>query len=234
MDNILNLRGLTRSTPNSNGQITTFLNHYSYLLARQTPDLFREFDTIHCDGIVLCLFLRLAGIRKIRMSFDMTSIAPQVFSSATNDNLSIYLIGGELGIAERACQILTQDYPNLRIAGIRHGFFSSPHARAQALEEIAQKKPGIVIASMGTPFQEQFLVDLKNTGWRGDGYTSGGFFHQTAKAGLKYYPAWINRFNLRWAFRIKDEPKLLKRYTIDFVRFLFLFLYDAFLYKIRK
>ena len=212
----------------------TFLNHYSYLLARKNPELFSSFDEIHCDGIVLCLFLRLIGIHKKRKSFDMTSLAPQVFNLAAAKGKSIYFIGGEPGVAEVAVGKFIEAYPQLQVAGIRRGFFASSLEREQDLKEIALKNPDFVIASMGTPHQEQLLVDLKKAGWRGYGYTSGGFFHQTAKAGLRYYPDWADRFNLRWAFRIADEPKLLKRYTLDFVKFLVLFSYDAFLFKIKK
>ncbi|WP_223549449.1 WecB/TagA/CpsF family glycosyltransferase [Pseudomonas sp. A-B-19] len=212
----------------------TFLNHYSYLLARKNPDLISSFDEIHCDGIVLCLFLRLIGIHKKRKSFDMTSLAPKIFNLAVLESKSIYFIGGEPKIAQAAVDRIIKAYPQLRVAGIRHGFFISSLEREQNLKEISLKNPDFVIASMGTPYQEQFLIDLKKAGWRGCGYTSGGFFHQTAKAGLRYYPAWVDRFNLRWAFRIADEPKLLKRYTSDFIKFLVLFSYDAFLFKIKK
>ncbi|MNB80657.1 UDP-Gal:alpha-D-GlcNAc-diphosphoundecaprenol beta-1,4-galactosyltransferase [compost metagenome] len=212
----------------------TFLNHYSYLLARKNPNLLLEFHEIYCDGIVLCLFLRLIGIHKKRKSFDMTSLAPQVFSHAIVEAKNIYFVGGELGIAEASVGKFVEGYPQLQVAGIRHGFFSSSLEREQILKEITLKNPDIVIASMGTPYQEQFLIDLKKAGWNGCGYTSGGFFHQTAKAGLSYYPAWVDRLNLRWAFRIADEPKLFRRYTLDFIKFIFLFTYDAFLFKVKK
>lgn len=212
----------------------TFVNHYSYLLARKKPYLFREFHEIYCDGIVLCLFLKLIGIHKKRTSFDMTSLAPQVFSHAIANDKTIYFIGGEPGIAEESVGKIINGFPQLQVAGIRHGFFSSALERDEVIKEISLKKPDFVIASMGTPYQEQFLVDLKKSGWHGCGYTSGGFFHQTAKAGLSYYPAWVDRLNLRWAFRIADEPKLLRRYTLDFIKFTFLFAYDVFLFKIKK
>lgn len=218
----------------SSGRLTTFLNHYSYLLARNHIDVFSEYDDIHCDGIVLCCFLRLIGINKWRKSFDMTSLAPPVFSRAVEEAKSIYFIGGELGVAEVAVSKFVLRYPHLLVAGVRHGYFSSASERQKVLDAIIRKSPDVVISSMGTPYQEQFLVDLRKSGWKGDGYTSGGFFHQTAKSGLSYYPAWIDKLNLRWAFRIADEPKLLKRYTLDFVKFLVLFSYDAFLFKLNK
>lgn len=214
-------------------RITTFLNHYSYLLARKDKELFSQFNEIYCDGIVLCLFLRLVGVRKYRMSFDMTSLAPKIFSYAVERERSIYFVGGKPGIAELAVSKLMVGYPQLKVVGSRHGYFSSSLDRDSFIREVAEQSPDIVIASMGTPFQEQLLVDLKAAGWVGEGYTCGGFLHQMAKAGLRYYPAWIDSLNLRWAFRIYDEPKLVKRYTFDFVKFIGLFFYDVFLSELQ-
>ena len=86
---------------------------------------------------------------------------------------------------------------------------------------------------MGTPFQEQFLVDLKNLGWIGAGYTCGGFIHQTA-ANIKYYPEFFNTYNLRWLYRMIDEPKLIKRYLILYPKSTFLFFFDFIIYKFLK
>lgn len=214
-------------------KITTFINHYSYLIARKNQELFLEFDNIYSDGIVFCIFLRLVGVKNKRISFDMTSLAPQVFGAAEKGSQSIYFIGGENGIAEAAVEKIIVSYPSLKVSGMRSGFFTSKLERMTVLDEIFKMNPDVIISSMGTPYQEQFLVDLRKAGWKGTAYTSGGFFHQTAKAGLQYYPPWMNYFNLRWAFRILDEPKLIRRYTIDFIKFVFLFSYDAFIFKMR-
>ncbi|VVM43192.1 MULTISPECIES: WecB/TagA/CpsF family glycosyltransferase [Pseudomonas] len=223
---------LNNDNDNDNGKITTFINHYSYMIARKNPELLAQFNEIHCDGIVLCLFLKLIGIHKTRTSFDMTSIAPEIFNNAADNSESVYFVGGEPGVVESAVSSFTSKYPTLKVEGLRHGYFSSSTEREIVLLDIVHKNPDYVIASMGSPFQEQFLVDLRAAGWKGRGYTSGGFFHQTAKAGLKYYPAWIDKLNLRWAYRIYDEPKLFKRYTTSFIRFIFLFSYDVFISKL--
>lgn len=227
------LKKLSSHPPDLNSNnITTFLNHYSYLVARNNLSIFSQFDIIHCDGILLCKYLRAIGIKKTRISFDMTSLAPEIFRLASENDHAVYFIGGEQGVAENACSKIQKAYPNLKVSGVANGFFSSEEERSSTIDAIRNLKPSIVIASMGTPYQEQFLIDLRNSGWSGNGYTSGGFFHQTAKAGLTYYPKWVNRLNLRWAYRIYDEPKLINRYTLLFIKFTFVFAYDAIVYKL--
>ena len=228
------LQKLSSSTPaTTSNNLTTFLNHYSYLIARNNPSIFKQFDTIHCDGILLCIYLRAIGVHKTRVSFDMTSLAIKVFRLASENNYTVHFIGGEQGVAKNACSQIQRAYPDLKVSGVANGFFSSEEERNSIINTICNLNPNIVIASMGTPYQEQFLIDLKKSGWSGDGYTSGGFFHQTAKAGLAYYPKWVNRLNLRWAYRIYDEPKLINRYTFLFIKFTFVFAYDAIKYKLK-
>ena len=61
--------------------------------------------------------------------------------------------------------------------------------------------------------QEQFLLMVKNTGFKGIGFTCGGFIHQTANDEIDYYPAWINRMNLRFLYRMIKEKHTRKRYA---------------------
>ena len=83
---------------------------------------------------------------------------------------------------------------------------------------------------MGTPLQEQFLIDLQKSGWVGKGYTCGGFLHQTAN-GIQYYPKWINRLGLRAFYRMYDEPQLIKRYFIDYPQAICIIVFDIIKYK---
>lgn len=208
------------------GNLHTFLNPYSYLLARKNKELFSHFSEIHFDGIVLCIFAKIFGIKKNRVSFDMTSLAPVVMLDASDTGKSIYLIGSEPGIALAAVEKLSKEFPELNFIGFRDGYFSSQENREIAIREINTLNPDIVIAGMGTPHQERFLVDLMLTGWKGIGYTCGGFIHQTAKSGTKYYPVFFDKLNLRWLYRIFDEPKLLKRYIFEYPKFFYFFTID--------
>ena len=66
---------------------------------------------------------------------------------------------------------------------------------------------------------------LSKYNWQGIGYTCGGFLHQTANH-IQYYPHWINRLGLRAFYRIYDEPKLFKRYFIDYPFAICIIIYD--------
>lgn len=207
-------------------KISTFLNHYSYQVARRNMDAFAAVDHIYCDGILLCLFFRLLGYPVERLSFDMTSVAPEVFADAETRGLSVALVGGEPGVADTARDRFLERFPNLHVVFSHSGFFNGKVDRDAVIDQLCEISPSIVVCGMGTPHQERFLSDLRAGGWTGAGYTCGGFFHQTADGGMDYYPAWMDKLNLRWLYRIYDEPKLITRYTVDVFGFLRCFLRD--------
>jgi len=214
----------------SEHQLNTFLNPYSYILARKNKELFKNFN-IKIDGILLVKLLNLIGFKEIkRESFDMTSLAPVVFKEAIKENKSIYFIGTKPKIIDKAIDNIKKSYPKLNIIEFRNGYFQDDNERIRCLKHIKELNPDIVICGMGTPLQEEFLIDLKKIGWDGIGYTCGGFLHQVAKD-IHYYPAWINKFNLRWAYRIYDEPKLFRRYFLEYTKFFIYFIIDYINYK---
>jgi N-acetylglucosaminyldiphosphoundecaprenol N-acetyl-beta-D-mannosaminyltransferase len=214
--------------------ITTFLNPYSYLIARKNICTFDQFDAIHFDGKLLCLAYRLIGYKLPRISFDMTSLAPEVLGYANDKNLSVLLIGGLPGIAEKASKKIKANYPKIIISGTHHGFFHNEEEQLIAISNIEKINPDIVICGMGTPFQELFLAKLANTTWKGFGYTCGGFLEQTSRSGLNYYPQIFNKLEIRWLYRIIEDPKLLIRYLKNYPKFIYTFILDASLLKLHK
>ena len=75
-----------------NKTITTFLNPFSYLLARKNKEQLTAFN-IEIDGGILVKLLNLFGFMCKRKSFDMTSLAPVFFNEAIQNYKSIYFIG---------------------------------------------------------------------------------------------------------------------------------------------
>lgn len=212
---------------NSKG-IYTFLNPYSYYLSRRNKEIFCKFDGIMIDGVGLRVLLKLLRMEVDRISFDMTSIAPGVLRNAVSHEKSIYFVGSTEEVMKGFIEYVKKSYPNLNIVGFRSGFFHSEDERVACLKDIQKSMAQVVIVGMGTPLQEKFLVDLKSCGWDGLGYTCGGFFHQTTRKGGRYYPLFIDRFNLRWLYRIYDEPKLLKRYFFYYPISVVLLFFDFF------
>jgi len=208
-------------------QIYTFLNPVSYLSALKNETLFERFDGILVDGSLLAVAIKLLYGKVIRRrSFDMTSVAYSLFRHARAECKSVYLIGAEQEQVERSADILRKQYPGLRIVGYRNGYFSSKDEIINTCEKIVRMNPDYVIAGMGAPLQEKFLLQLKNCGYKGIGFTCGGFISQLSMKGVEYYPQWADKYNIRFLYRFCKEKHTRKRYVKAFVLFPFYFILD--------
>lgn len=196
------------------GRIYTFLNPVSYLLALENKELFGRFDGIFADGSLLVSAIRIVyGKVVARYSFDMTSLAPRLFEFAEANGKSIYIVASQRAQVEKAVAVFKSRYPGLVIAGYRDGYFGSDEEQAEEAGYIAQLAPDFLIVGMGALAQERFLLKVKSAGYRGIGFTCGGFIHQTSKDEIDYYPAWANKANLRFLYRMYKEKHTRKRYA---------------------
>lgn len=214
---------------NKNKKLTTFLNPFSYFLVRRDGISLDDFN-IEIDGGLLVQILNLFGISCKRKSFDMTSMAPIVFNNAIKNNKSVYFVGTRTDLIDLAIKNIQKEFPKLNILGYHDGYISE-RKKVKILKDINNLNIDYVICGMGTPLQEQFLLSLQASGWSGTGYTCGGFLHQTASQ-INYYPYWINRLGLRAFYRMYDEPKLVKRYFIDYPKAIVIIFYDLIKYRL--
>lgn len=203
------------------GPLVSFVNPYACAVDRDDPSytgLLGGCDWVLCDGIgMVRAARRFANLPVDRQSFDMTSLAPVVFDWAVRDGVPVALVGGRPGVAEAAAATLSQHWPALRVSGTWPGF---DHGPGDATRYALANPGGLVVCGMGVVRQERFLLELRRQGWRGTGFTCGGFLDQLGQ-GLRYYPGWVDRMNLRFAWRLAREPgRLWRRYLVDYREFL--------------
>lgn len=195
------------------GEIYTFLNPVSYLDALDNKELFCQFDGIFADGFILVLAIKLIyRIKVFRKSFDMTSLAPEIFSYAEKNGKSVYIVASKQEEVEEAVRVFHKHYPFIKIIRYRNGYFRDNTEVEQEVRHIIKLQPDFLIVGMGIVLQEEFLLKVKSAGFRGIGFTCGGFIHQTSRHEINYYPQWINRMNLRFIYRMYKEPHTRKRY----------------------
>ena len=92
--------------------------------------------------------------------------------------------------------------------------------------KIVATAPDFLIVGMGMLAQERFLLRVRDAGFRGIGFTCGGFIHQTARNEIDYYPGWVDRMNLRFLYRMYREKHTRKRYMQAALLFPARFLYE--------
>ena len=209
------------------GRTYTFLNPVSYLDALNNKDLFLSFDGIFADGSILVSAIAFLYGKKIcRRSFDMTSLAPIVFKYAQDNSKTIYIVASKQNQVENAVNIIKAMYYGINIIGYRNGYFSSEKEQEEEVLHITEISPDFLIVGMGAIIQEKFLQKVKQKGFRGIGFTCGGFIHQIAKNEIDYYPKWVDRNNIRFLYRMYREPHTRKRYLKAGLGFPFKFLWE--------
>ncbi|MCM8537263.1 MAG: WecB/TagA/CpsF family glycosyltransferase [Lentisphaeraceae bacterium] len=212
--------------------IISFVNPYSYLQARKSS-AYKEVSKVYIDGILLCWLAPLLGLGKVeRVSFDLTSLAEPFFKYLEREEKTLYIIGSTYEKNSIFTEWLKEKYPQICVVGNRDGFLHK-EAWQTEFDSIVNLGADYLICGMGAPLQEEFLVGLRRYGWQGTSYTCGGFIHQTAGKMGCYYPSWIDKLNLRFIYRMWDEPKLIKRYFFYYPLAIFFILSDAFSAQVR-
>ena len=194
--------------------IYTFLNPVSYLDALKHKELFTSFDGIFADGGLLAKAIKLGyGEAVKRRSFDMTSLAPIVFSYAAKTGKSVAIVATKQEMLEKAVANLEKSFQGLNIVYYRNGYFRDEQEMDDEAKKIVSLNLDILIVGMGIIKQEQFLLKVRDAGYQGIGFTCGGFIHQTAQDKAEYYPDWVDKYGLRFVYRMYKEPHTRKRYA---------------------
>lgn len=197
----------------------SFVNPSAWQTARQRADyagLLRACELVLPDGIgVVRALAWLHGVRAARLSFDASSLYLPVFVVLDRQARRLLVVGGAPGVAGRALARMQAEFPNIACAPPLDGY----RPVRELVAAILVADPDLVLCGMGAPHQERLLAALRAAGWRGVGVTCGGFLDQLALK-ARYYPAWIDRLELRWLYRLSREPRrLLRRYAVDYLPF---------------
>jgi N-acetylglucosaminyldiphosphoundecaprenol N-acetyl-beta-D-mannosaminyltransferase len=179
-------------------------------------------DVVFCDGAGVMLAARLLG-RRIPERITYADWAWQLAAFAEAEGFSVYLLGARPGVAQEAARRLQARYPNLKIVGVRHGFFDhaagSPENEV-VVEEINGAKPDILLVGLGMPLQEYWLMENRDRFQAGVVLTGGAVFDYVS-GGLRRGPHVLTDNGFEWLARLLIEPRRLwRRYLIGNLLFL--------------
>lgn len=217
----------------SDGSIVSFVNPFSYSILNNNEWIINDVDYWYSDGALLCSLLNISRRDKIhRNSFDFSSVANELFLYATLHNYSISLIGGSLSEIQKASQYLSSRYPDMNIVYFRDGFFDDSEI-FEIANAIQKSQADIVISGMGTPRQEEFLIEIHKKVNAKVLITCGGFFSQTAMRGDYYHPL-VKKYGLRWLQRAIMHKHVRDRLLIDYPVFIVRYLSDLLINKLKN
>jgi N-acetylglucosaminyldiphosphoundecaprenol N-acetyl-beta-D-mannosaminyltransferase len=175
-------------------------------------DLVRGASLVVADGMPLVWAARLYG-DPLPERVTGASLIFTLSAAAAAGGWSVYLLGGEPGVPERAAAELARRYPGLKVAGTDApppGFDV-----AEVSQRLAAARPDIVFVGLGFPKQERVIAavapDLPGAWFIGCGAAI-----PFAAGALPRAPRWMQQTGLEWAHRLLSEPRrLFRRYLID-------------------
>jgi N-acetylglucosaminyldiphosphoundecaprenol N-acetyl-beta-D-mannosaminyltransferase len=183
----------------------------------QLLDLLSGASLVVADGMPLVWATRLRG-DPLPERVTGSSLIYSLTDAAAQHGQSIYLLGGEPGVADRAAEVLSGRYPGLAVVGTDSpslNFHVSPDSVEAIRRRLAAARPDIVFVGLGFPKQERLIAQLAPS-FPGTWFISCGAAIPFAAGTLRRAPQWMQRSGLEWAFRLGREPRrLVKRYLVD-------------------
>jgi exopolysaccharide biosynthesis WecB/TagA/CpsF family protein len=171
---------------------------------RAYRDALHQADMIHADGGVWVAMSRLTGT-PIEERSATTDMMTDFAARCERDGLSFYILGGTEEVNQAFCAFLKREYPRLRIAGSRNGYFKAEQD-AEVIEQIAAAKADVIWVGMGKPREQQFSIALRRRLDHGWIVTCGGCYNYFVGEYTRA-PQWMQSANLEWLHRMATEPR---------------------------
>lgn len=160
------------------------------------------------DGAGLIWAFKILGV-KIQERITGIDFMKSLCQIAQHRDMPVFLLGGTPEVVEEASNRLAKDYPNLRIAGFHHGYFSQDEDE-KICKMINESGAKILFVGLGVPKQELWI---KSNLGRLKGIIAigvGGSF-DVISGRLKRAPEAWQKVGLEWLYRTMQEPWRFKR-----------------------
>ena len=150
---------------------------------------------------------RIAGI----------DIAEYLIEECNKQKKSLYLLGAKEEVIESLVKKIKKEYKNINLLGYSNGYVKD---KDKVFKEIIKLKPDVCLVALGIPHQEKLIYKHLEKFNKGIFVGVGGSF-DVMSGTKKRAPKIFIKLNLEWFYRILCEPKRLKRFWDNNIKFIF-------------
>ena len=170
------------------------------------------------DGIGIKIGSELLGT-PLKQNVNGTDLYPRLCAMLEARGSSVFLLGGQPGVAEAVAAEIARQWPGLRLAGLRHGYFEVSE-EGDVAAEIRASGADLLLVARGVPAQDLFIDRfLPQLGVK-VAMGVGGLF-DFASGRIARAPQWMRETGLEWVYRLMQEPgRMWRRYLIGNFSFL--------------
>ncbi|MBE7017338.1 MAG: WecB/TagA/CpsF family glycosyltransferase [Ruminococcaceae bacterium] len=138
---------------------------------------------------------------------DFTSL---LFEHMARNGKSVFLFGAKPGIAEKAADNISSQFPGLIIVGTNDGYFSDDKP---IIDKINEAKPDLLLVCLGFPKQELWMQSNADKLDVGIMIGAGGSL-DVFSGTVERAPLGWRKLGLEWLHRLIKEPRRFKRMLV--------------------
>lgn len=174
-------------------------------------DLAKRADLVTPDGVGIVWACRVAG-NPVPERVTGIDLMLRLVERAAVEGWRIFLLGAAPGVAEEAARKFCLDYPELRVAGVHHGYFKE-NEESEVVRAVREAHADLFLVALGAPKQELWIDRyLEETG-AAAALGVGGSFDVVAGR-VRRAPRWVRRLHLEWLSRLLKEPSRWRRQMV--------------------
>ncbi|MBA6253759.1 WecB/TagA/CpsF family glycosyltransferase [Colwellia sp. MB3u-55] len=176
-------------------------------------------DLINIDGMGVVLGARFCG-HYIPERVAGVDLFHNLLEMSAKRDFPVFLLGADQEIVEKTAKNVEALYPNLKIAGIHHGYFWDDEEAV--VNKIRESGAKLLFVAITSPKKENFINKWQDKLGVDFVMGVGGTFDVVAGK-VKRAPVWMQNYGLEWLYRVIQEPgRMWKRYLITNSKFAYL------------
>ncbi|MFN3637766.1 MAG: WecB/TagA/CpsF family glycosyltransferase [Chloroherpetonaceae bacterium] len=177
-------------------------------------------EIVNADGQAVVWASKLLG-KPLKERVAGIDLMQELIKRANEKNWGVFFFGAKQEVLDKVVAHYRKEFPFLRIAGARNGYYK-PEEELKIVEEIRASNAQILFVAISSPKKEIFLntyLDVMNVPFV---MGVGGSFDVVAGL-VKRAPLWMQKLGLEWLFRFLQEPRRMwRRYIIGNTEFILL------------
>lgn len=167
------------------------------------------------DGIGIVKASRMLGF-KIKERITGVDLASKLLEIANKNAYTLAILGSKEEVLIRFEGVLKEKYPNITLIKKENGYTNK---KDEFFEELEKLKPDICLVALGIPAQEELIYKHFKNMKKGIFVGVGGSL-DVLSGTKKRAPKIFQKLNIEWLYRIVKEPKRLKRFYENNIKFI--------------
>lgn len=171
------------------------------------------------DGIGTILALKMKeniGYNQIT-GVDMVD---ELLKLSEKNNLKVYLYGSKKHVVEETKKKIINKHSSISICGVKDGYINEK----EALKDIKKKRPDVLLVALGSPKQENFILNNKKELKSIKIIMPVGGTFDVISGYTKRAPKLYQKTHLEWLYRMVKEPKRIRQ-NLGLFKFIYLVIF---------